>query len=277
MCDGGESCQCNASEEKAGYFRPVIPAGITEAGLVEHLRYLMPLSIDAEYHIDYDDRAALGIVDMVKGFCKPGCGPLAPPAPDPIMEATIGQVSGLATRFRHQGRSIMVWRDWHKAEFPEPPFPPHCIENSEEAEMIDELSWLEDWDGLVDGLVVKKGCINGWVGAESISTKGLLNNIILDNLRTKRIQIIVIAGVCTDICDMQLVHSLLSARNCGLLPDLKDVVVCTSGCATYDLPLNVVRAIDLPETAAHPREAAEHTGLYLMQQCGAILARNILL
>ena len=271
MCDGCGGCQCGG--EGAGYFRPEIPKGVTEAGLVEHLKALMPISIMTEYCIDFDDHAALGIVDMVNGFCKPGCGPLAPPAPDPIMATTIGQVSGLATRFRNQGSRIIVWRDWHKADFSEQPFPPHCIEDTEEAELVEQLVWLES----AADLIIKKPCINGWVGAEESAGGSCLLNPVYDYLRRLRINIMVVCGVCTDICVMQLVHSLLSARNSQLLPDLKDVVICTSGCATYDLPLNTARAIGLPETAAHPREAAEHIGLYLMQQAGAVLAQNILL
>ena len=68
---------------------------------------------------------------------------------------------------------------------------------------------------------------------------------------------------------------VLCARNAGLLPYLKDVVVCVPACATYDLPLEVCRQIGLPDTAAHPRELLHHIGLYQMQNAGAILAEKI--
>lgn len=273
-------CECGCNDGKAGYFRPEIPKHITESGLVEHLKLLMPINIITEYRIDKDDQAALGVVDMVNGFCKPGCGPLAPPAPDENIEAVINQIDSLARRFSGRNRSVIVWRDCHTEGLPEPPFPPHCIEGTEQAKMVQQLAWLIRQAKRQ----VRKGCIDGWIGAERISKGEFLdqkeyemNNTVLNFLFGEKIAKIVICGVCTDLCDMQLVHPLLSARNAGLLPDLKDVVVFVPGCATYDLPLSIARANNQPESAAHPRDALQHIGLYLMQQSGAILAQNILL
>lgn len=58
-------------------------------------------------------------------------------------------------------------------------------------------------------------------------------------------------GICTDICVLDFVCSALSARNRGLLTPLKDVIVYSGGCATFDLPLHVASGI--PGALAHPQ------------------------
>lgn len=62
---------------------------------------------------------------------------------------------------------------------------------------------------------------------------------------------ILVVGICTDICVLDFVCSALSARNRGLLTPLKDVIVYSGGCATFDLPLHVASGI--PGALAHPQ------------------------
>lgn len=62
---------------------------------------------------------------------------------------------------------------------------------------------------------------------------------------------IVVVGICTDICVLDLVVTMLSARNHGVLPPLEEVVVYSEGCATYDLPAEVAQGID--GALAHPQ------------------------
>ena len=84
-----------------------------------------------------------------------------------------------------------------------------------------------------------------------------------------------VVGICTDICVMDFVLTLLSARNHGMAGDLEDIVVYEPACATYDLPLAVARDLGLPDTAAHPQQPAHHVGLYLMASRGAVLAGEL--
>ena len=81
-------------------------------------------------------------------------------------------------------------------------------------------------------------------------------------------------GICTDICVADFVGTLLSARNHGLMPTLKDVVVLEPACATYDLP-RAAAELGLPETAAHPQAATHHLGLYIMASRGAVIASGL--
>lgn len=50
---------------------------------------------------------------------------------------------------------------------------------------------------------------------------------------------ILVAGMCTDICVLDFVSSVLSVRNRGFLTPLENVIVSSQACATYDLPLHL--------------------------------------
>lgn len=216
----------------------------------------------------------LVIVDEVNGFCKPGAGNLAPVAPDAVIESMINRTDTLAQIFTTSGRPVLIFRDTHDPNRPEPPYPPHCNKGTGEEELVDQLKWLvaPGSEGLSSVTVIEKDCINGYIGGLS----GVAD-LVKDWVDFENINVMVVVGICTDICDLQFVQSVLSARNHGLLEYLEEVVVVVPACATYDLPLSVTRAIGLPDTAAHPRGITQHMGLYLMQSSGAILTNEIIL
>lgn len=75
----------------------------------------------------------------------------------------------------------------------------------------------------------------------------------------KIVQMLVV-GVCTDICVMDFVLTALSARNHGILEPLEEVVVCSSACATFDLPTSLAKsvgAIPHPQVSL-PRNVADN-------------------
>jgi hypothetical protein len=74
---------------------------------------------------------------------------------------------------------------------------------------------------------------------------------------------------------MDFVLTLLSARNHGMMPTLRDIVVYERATATYDLPREATGALGLPATAAHPKAETQHMGLYFMASRGALLASAI--
>jgi hypothetical protein len=82
-------------------------------------------------------------------------------------------------------------------------------------------------------------------------------------------------GLCTDICVMDFVLTLLSARNHELMPTLREIVVYEPATATYDLPIGKVLELGLPATAAHPQTETHHMGLYFMASRGALLASEL--
>lgn len=213
-------------------------------------------------------RAGLVIIDEVNGFCTPGCGPLAPPAPDAVVERMVAETDALARRFLGAGRPALVSLDSHDPRKPEPPYPPHCLKGTGDDQLVPALKWMET---APDVTLLAKDCINFYIGA--IRADG--GNSVSDWIVGHKLETVVVVGICTDICVMDFVLTLLSARNHGLTGDLRDVVVYERGCATYDLPLEVARKLGLPDTAAHPREQTHHAGLYFMASRGALLADRL--
>ena len=221
-------------------------------------------------------RAGLLAIDEVVGFCSPGAGPLAPPAPDAAIEAMVAETDRLARAFLARGWPVLAMRDSHAADRPEPPYPPHCLRGSGHDALVPELAWLESADGAT---VLAKDCIDTLVGGW-----GPGGNAVADWVVANRIETLVVVGICTDICVLDAVTSLLSARNHeaapgagSMLGGLRDVVVHEPGCATYDLPAEAAAALGLPPTAAHPRGPAHHMGLYAMQSRGAVIAGSLAL
>lgn len=235
------------------------------------LQQQLPVQIIESIDIT-DHNIGLVIIDEVNGFCTAGAGNLAPAQPDAVINAMINRTDELARNFINTKRPIMVFCDTHDPDRPEPPYPPHCNKGTGEEELVSQLKWLGTYklSGVVT--IIKKDCINGYIG-------GLhgISDLVRDWIEFENLKKILVVGICTDICDLQFVQTMLSARNHDMLGELEDVIVLVPACATYDLPLVVTKEIGLPDTAAHPRGITQHIGLYLMQSSGAILVNNIVL
>jgi len=243
---------------------------VTEHGiaavLVETLRQLMPIDVTA---LTIDEAGTgLVIVDEVNGFASVGCGNLAPPVENPQVNGMIEETDRLARAFRTQGWPILAFLDTHEPGRPEPPYPPHCEKGTGEENLVPDLQWLDDERAAT---LVRKDCINGFVGA--IQADG--SNRVVDWVNENALRRLLVVGICTDICVMDFVLTMLSVRNHGLTPALEDIVVYAKGCATFDLPREVASGLGLPETAAHPQDAAHYLGLYFMASRGAILADGV--
>lgn len=208
-------------------------------------------------------------VDVVNGFCKPGAGNLAPPAPDAAIERMIENVARELHRAHERNQQILVLRDRHQPGKPERPFATHCEAGSGEEELVEQLAWLTGLSGVVD---LPKDCFNGVIGGINLRTG---QNAVINWVNRHRLKRLAVMGICTDICVLQFVQAMLSVRNHGLTPTLEDVIVYEPGCATYDLPLETARKLKLPESAAHPREPFHHIGLTLMAQSGAVITEAL--
>ena len=245
---------------------------MTETTLVQQLGEALPITTRA-YAVD-GLATGLVIVDEVNGFCTVGAGNLAPVAPDAQISAMVERTDRLARAFAAQRWPILAFLDTHEPGKPEPPYPPHCEKGTGEENFVPELAWLADD---THATLIRKDCINGFVGAIEATFKGhgTSHNKVVDWVNLHRLQAIVTVGICTDICVMDFVLTMLSARNHGLMPTLKDIVVLEPACATYDLPLEAALELGLPESAAHPKAETHHMGLYFMASRGAILASEL--
>jgi nicotinamidase-related amidase len=220
-----------------------------------------PLKLGAE-------AVGLVIVDEVNGFATVGAGNLAPPAENPQVSAMVHETDRLARAFSAQSWPILAFLDTHVPGKPEPPYPPHCEAGTGEENLVPELAWLE---GDANATLVRKDCINGFVGA--IRPDG--SNAVVDWVNKAELRRLLVVGICTDICVMDFVLTLLSARNHDLMPSLKDISVYARGCATYDLPRDVAVGLGLPATAAHPQDLTHHLGLYFMASRGAEIVGDV--
>lgn len=210
----------------------------------------------------------LVVIDEVNGFASVGCGNLAPPAENPQVSRMIEETDRLAREFAARGWPVLVTLDTHQPGKPEPPYPPHCERGTGEEELVPALKWLEEEPAAT---LLQKDCINTFVGA--IGDDG--RNAVVDWVNRNRLERLLVVGICTDICVMDFVLTMLSARNHGLMPTLRDLAVYADGCATYDLPRETAMELGLPESAAHPQGPAHYLGLYFMASRGAVLTDEV--
>ena len=244
------------------------------ASIVQELQAQLPVRLQP-YALE-GRGAGLVIVDEIHGFCTPGSGALAPQEHDPQIAGMVAETDRLARRFAAEKRPILAFLDTHepgKAEFP---YPLHCEAGSGEENLVPELEWLNDCGCAT---LLRKDCIDGFIGGIEASFvgggHGQYHNKVVDWINSHRLDTLIVVGICTDICVMDFVLTLLSARNHGLMPTLQDIVVYEPATATYDLPLATAQKLGLPPTAAHPKAETHHMGLYFMASRGALLASEL--
>ncbi len=242
--------------------------------LLNSLTSQMPIALTS--YAAFARPSGLVIVDEVNGFCTVGGGNLAPPAPDAQIRRMVEETDRLARRFDQAKSPILAFLDTHQPGRPEPPYPRHCERGTGEENLVPELAWLENC-GMAT--LMRKDCINGFVGGIEAcyvgGGHGKSRNKVVDWINSHRLEAVLTTGICTDICVMDFVLTLLSARNHGLTPTLEDIVVYEPATATYDLPLATAKDLGLPPTAAHPKAETHHMGLYFMASRGAILASEL--
>ena len=238
------------------------PASEVLADLAQHL----PLTLD---HFTVAGRAGLVIVDEINGFATVGAGNLAPVAANPQVTRMVRETDALARGFAGRALPIAAFLDTHEPGKPEPPYPPHCERGSGEENLVPELAWLAECP---QATLIRKDCINGFVGAIDIASGA---NRIVDWVNAHALETTLVVGICTDICVMDFVLTLLSARNHGLMPSLVEIVVYEKGCATYDLPRATAEGLGLPASASHPQDLTHHMGLYFMHSRGARLVDSV--
>ncbi|XP_068655470.1 nicotinamidase 1-like [Aristolochia californica] len=233
---------------------------------IDLLKNELPFEDDEELVLSETLRAGLVLVDIVNGFCTVGAGNLAPTEPNKQISLMIEESVNLAKEFSKRKWPIFAFLDTHYPDKPENPYPPHCIIGSGEENLIPALEWLEKDPNVT---CRRKDCIDGFIGA--INEDG--SNTFINWVKTKKIQLILVVGICTDICVLDFISTTISARNHGLVHPLEEVVVYSHGCATYDLPVHVAR--NIKGALAHPQELMHHFGLYMAKGRGARLVQQV--
>lgn len=216
--------------------------------------------------ISEDVKTGLVLVDIINGFCTVGAGNLAPREPNNQISQMIEESERVARVFCDKKWPVLAFIDSHQPDKPEHPYPPHCIAGTEESNLVPALRWLEKEANVT---IRRKDCYDGFIG--SFEEDG--SNIFVDWVKTNKIELLLVVGICTDICVLDFVCSTISARNRGFLTPLKDVVVYSGGCATFDFPVSVAK--ETKDALAHPQELMHHVGLYMAKGRGAKIAKQV--
>ncbi|KAL0431835.1 UNVERIFIED_CONTAM: Nicotinamidase 1 [Sesamum radiatum] len=233
---------------------------------VEVLRNELPVEQEILHLSGEVKKTGLVLVDIVNGFCTVGSGNLAPQAPDKQIAGMVDESVKLAREFCKRNWPVYALLDSHHPDIPEPPYPPHCIAGTDESKLVPALQWLENEPNVT---LRCKDCIDGFLG--SLEKDG--SNVFVNWIKANKIKSILVVGICTDICVLDFVCSVLSARKRGLVSPLENVVVYSHGCATFDLPIHVAR--NIKGALAHPQDLMHHIGLYMAKGRGAKVVSEV--
>ncbi len=173
------------------------------------------------------------VVDMINGFLKTGNMSFE------SGQRTIEPTKKLIEQFIESGDMIAAFRDEHNADSLEfKTYPEHCIKGSGESDLIDELKVFDEH--IID---IPKNSTNG---TNTVAFQKLLS----DNVFSE----VVVVGVCTDICVLQAVLSLITYFYENDL----------------DTKVKVVRdAVDTFDAPEHDREHFNKFSLDLMRNASA--------
>lgn len=199
----------------------------------EHYASRTPLALDA---LEAEKTAGI-VVDMVRGFAQQG------PLSSPRVGALSGEIALFCRHLQVAGMQMLLFADVHPADSPEfEAFPPHCMEGTDESQMIDALAAF--------GPVIEKSSSNGLL--EPLFMAWLDEHQSLDTF--------IITGDCTDICILQFAVTLKALFN--RLGRKSRIIVPAALTDTYDAP-------------GHGGDAVKILSLYYMQQLGIEIPSHI--
>ena len=159
------------------------------------------------------EKTAMIIVDVVNGFIREGA------MASPLVEGIIPEVAKLMDKCNKAEIPVVAFADCHKEDCSEfASFPPHCIENTSESELVDELKKVGGY------FLMKKNSTNGF--HEKIFKQCLIQNPTTNTF--------IVVGDCTDICVMQFCLTLktwYTQQNRNI-----DIYIPVNAVETYDAP-----------------------------------------
>lgn len=121
----------------------------------------------------------LVIIDMVNGFVKEGA------LSDININRITPNIVTLVKEFVKKGYPIITFRDAHHEDDDEMKFfPIHCLKETSESKLIDELSGYKDY----------------YIDIEKNTTNGFDTYLFRDYILKNQFEEVIITGCCTDIC-----------------------------------------------------------------------------
>ena len=94
-------------------------------------------------------------------------------------------------------------------------------------------------------------------------------------IKDHQIESLIVTGICTDICVLDFVLTCMSAINHKIILPLKEIIVYSKACSTYDMDIDDVKRLDLDEKMVHDQETYHNLGLKIMQMRGALIVNKI--
>ena len=181
----------------------------------------------------------LVVVDLVNGFVREGA------MADPYIQHIIPESERRVRKFLKQGDQVVYVREWHKDDCTEfKRYPKHCMAETFEAEMVEELTKYED-----KVIIQKKN-----------STSAMFAYGFEEILKSmKKLEEVVIIGCCTDICVLNLA---IPMKNYFDEQD-RDIAIV--------IPKNAVETYDAP---IHPRDKYNEIAFKLLKQAGIKIVNN---
>ena len=159
------------------------------------------------------EKTAMIVVDVVNGFIREGA------MASPLVEDIIPEVAKLMDKCNKAEIPVVAFADCHKEDCSEfASFPPHCIENTSDSELVDELKKVGGY------FLMKKNSTNGF--HEKIFKQCLIQNPTTNTF--------IVVGDCTDICVMQFCLALktwYTQQNRNI-----DIYIPVNAVETYDAP-----------------------------------------
>ena len=178
-----------------------------EKNLLSAMHEAMPIELSS--FAPFAQPTGLVIVDEVNGFCAVGGGNLRRRRRTIRSHAwsrrRIGWPNAFVTKIADPGVSRHP-----RARQARAALPAHCERGTGEENLVPELTWLE---GCGQATLMRKDCINGFVGGIEAthggSCQGQSHNKVVDWVNSHRLSAILTVGICTDICVMDFVLTLL--------------------------------------------------------------------
>ena len=191
---------------------------------------------------DVEFLKALFMIDMNNGFVN--FGPMA----NPKYNDLVPEQQALIEMFREEDELvnfILENHDKNALEFVS--YPEHCVEGTEEAKLIPEF---QNEENKPNTRTYYKNSING-----------MLNRTLQDDIKAlEKLKMIVLAGVCGDLCVMDFGRTLLRYLD-EINHDLK-VFVVKSCIDTFDAP-------------GHNREEWLDIAYKVLEQAGAVVVEDV--
>ncbi len=179
------------------------------------------------------------VVDMIKGFVVSGN------MADKKIAHIVPSIEEIIKEYIAKGHQVIYVTDCHKEgceEFLK--FPVHCLEGTDESQMIDEFQKYQE-----HVIVVKKN------STSAMFAPGFIEMI----LKMTELEEVVITGCCTDICVMNLAIPLINFF------DEHDRHV------TVTVPMNAVETYD---ASYHPAAEYNEMAFKFMKQSGINLVEK---